>query len=107
MGEDQKPKIALDGVHVGDWVIRPVSATGTDGHLDTPASRERDRQGEEDARAAQHRVPDAVPAPVQAAEDVDASIEAAREASRGDGPEDLPIPILLHDPLTGKVIGST
>jgi hypothetical protein len=37
---------------------------------------------------------------------VDASIQAAREAAASKAPDEQPIPILLHDPLSGDVIGS-
>ena len=108
MGDDaKKGPIQLDGVHVGDLVLRVVPTTGTDGHLDDPASRERDRRAEEDRRAAQR--PGEVPvgpvtdATTQAAADVDASIAAARAAQ---APGEAAMPILLRDPVTGEVIGS-
>jgi hypothetical protein len=109
MGDDTKPRVARDGIHVGDVVIRPVPVRETDDHLDTSAGRERDRSQEEDAHAAQHSAGEPPPAPagivpVGEGGDVDASIQAAREAVQGAG--ELPIPILLHDPLTGKIIGS-
>lgn len=114
MGNDPKAIAKQGGVHAGDWIVRPVPATGTDGHLDTPSSRERDLRAEQDARTAQHS--DALPAhplappsakviPVGEGGDVDASIEAARSAAMGDEPDDPPVPILLHDPITGKPIG--
>ena len=107
-GGRRKPALKVDGIHVGDLVIRPAPAFETDGHLDTPASRERARQKDEDARTAQHAEGDpahATPAPADAGDDVDASIRAAREAPAGEAPD--AVPILLHDPLTGKVIGTS
>jgi hypothetical protein len=119
MGDDGKPAAKLDGIHLGDFVIRPAPATGTDNHLDTPEGRERQRQRQEDARAAQqagvtgngHPIADPLhPAagPVLPAGEggvVDDAIETSR-AVRGDTPDDPTVPILLRDPLTGNVIGS-
>jgi hypothetical protein len=119
MGDEKNPVLKRDGAHAGDFVIRPVPSFGTDGHLDTPASRERTRQREDDTRAAQlggvtapaHPLADplhpaAAVLPLGQGGDVDASIEAARSALEGDSPDDVPIPIILHDPLTGKPIGT-
>jgi hypothetical protein len=97
MGDDHEPTLEIDGIHAGDFVVRPVPAFGTDGHLDTPASRERDRQKDERPAAS------AAVVPLGEGGEVDASIEEARARLQGDG---LPIPIILRDPLTGKPIGS-
>jgi hypothetical protein len=116
MSDENDPSLHLDGLHVGDFVMRPVPATGTDGHLDLPETRERDQRAEDEARAARaagevapsHPLRDpTLPAPTQVIPlgeggDVDASIEDARERA-GDA---TPMPILLRDPLTGKVAGS-
>jgi len=102
--ENDWQSLRLDGLHLGDWVLRAVPATETDGHLDDPESRERRRQQEADQRAAQHGDGGAVvPAVTQAGADVDASLAAARAAQ---APPGAPLPTLLRDPLTGKVIGS-
>ncbi len=121
MSDDDKPALKMDGLHVGDFVIRPVPSFGTDDHLDTPEGREADRQKEDDARAAQHSEATDPPHPIVnplhpaptpvipfgEGGDVDASIEAARAAAGvGQTPGEIPIPILLRDPITGKVVGS-
>ena len=104
MGDDKNgPSIHLDGLHAGDWVVSIAPTARTDDHLDDPERRERGRQKEDDAHAAQHGGEGEVePAQTQAAEDVDASLAAARAAQ---APDEVPVPILLRDPLTGKVIG--
>ena len=33
MGDEQKPTLSTDGIHLGDVVLRPVPSLGTDGHL--------------------------------------------------------------------------
>lgn len=120
MGDDGKPAAKLDGIHLGDFVFRPTPTTGTDDRLDTPEGRERARQREEDARAAQragvtgngHPIanplhPAAGPVlPAGEGGAVDEAIATSRAAA-GDTPDDDPeVPILLRDPLTGNVIGS-
>jgi hypothetical protein len=107
----------MDGIHVGDMVMRPGPTFGTDGHLDTPASRERDRAHEEDAHAAQQagvtgpalQNPLAGPAAAQdrslseatAGEGLDDAIAEARD---GAAPA-AAVPILLRDPVTGEPVG--
>jgi hypothetical protein len=101
------------GLHIGDFVLGLAPARHTDGHLDDPEGRERERQQEADERVAEHSgdpstkvpPPEASPAEAQAAADLDASIAAAR-AAQAPASVGAPVPILLRDPLTGKVIGS-
>jgi hypothetical protein len=115
MGDEAKPTLKRDGLHVGDFVICPTAQTSTDDHLDTPENRERDRQTEEDDRAARHDgcAPPSYPSieptgepviPLGEGGDLDVSIQRAR--ARVHGKDELPIPILLRDPLTGKPVGS-
>jgi hypothetical protein len=91
-----------DGIHVGDVVVRPGPAFGTDGRLDTPESRDRDRRKEEDERAAQHAAgtAGAVPDPL-AGEGLDDAIAEARDRV-APAPE---VPIILRDPVTGELVG--
>ncbi len=117
MADNDGPGIDLNGVRVGDFHVQIVPATGTDDHLDTPQNRDRAEQAQEDEEAAKHSadvvpehpLPDpAHPAPTPVIPlgeggDVDASIEEARARVS----DETPIPILLHDPLTGKVVEST
>jgi hypothetical protein len=111
MGDTRKPSALPDGIpdaiHIGDFVVRPLPVRSTDDHLDTPQSRDRAVQADDTAHDAQHRAadtPEPATATAQAAADVDASIAEARAAVAA--PDDLPFPIVLHDPLTGKPVGS-
>lgn len=115
----------IDGVRAGDFTLRIVPATGTDGHLDLPESRERAERALEDEEAAkqagtvapeppldlEHLAqagsqaspgPPTPVIPLGEGGDVDASIEEARARAANEAP----IPIVLRDPLTGKVVGS-
>jgi serpin B len=111
------PFLGSDGLHAGDFVIRPVPVFATDGHLDTEARRERARQMDEDARAAQfggNAAPDrSLPSlshparsaviPLGEGGATDEAIRQARARLASDAPDELPI--FLHDPVTGKVVG--
>jgi hypothetical protein len=101
MSNDEK--FDKEGIRVGDFHIRPTPVIGTSDRLDTPESRERARNEEDDAEAARRNVGDATGelSLAEAREAVDASIEEAR--ARVDGA--TVVPILLRDPLTGKVVG--
>jgi hypothetical protein len=96
----------VPALHLGDFALSITPATGTDGHLDTPEGRERVARGEEDARALvlAGGIAPRPRAPVVFGEggDVDAAIEDAREATAP-----APLPILLHDPVTGGVVAFT
>jgi hypothetical protein len=105
MSDDEKEQgvhVELDGIHVGDYVMRPVPAGGTDDHLDTPQNRDRARLDDPDASATQY-VGDVTPAASPAA--VDASIEEARARAAGAAGE-VPVPIVVRDPITGEPIGT-
>lgn len=96
-------KLPKEGLRVGDFHIRPAPALSTNDRHDTADSGERARRKEDDAEDARHdggeATGEASRADAEAA--VDASIEEAR--ARASGATEMPI--LLRDPLTGKVIG--
>jgi|HubBroStandDraft_4_1064222.scaffolds.fasta_scaffold1212241_1 hypothetical protein len=107
--EDGVAGAVTEGVRVGDFVLRPAVSLSTDDHLDTNENRERARQEEDDARAAQqagvvapggldllHRA--APPAPAHTA--LDDALDEAR--ARLDGTADMPM--ILHDPVTGEPV---
>ncbi len=121
MGDDEgSPLDLIEGAHVGDFTVRVVPVTGTDGHLDLPESRERTERALEDEEAAKHSgnvAPEhpmadpAHPAPVPVIPlgeggDVDASIEEARARAAEAAPEAAEVPVLLRDPVTGEVVAS-
>jgi hypothetical protein len=103
---DDPRKSSKTGLRVGDFNVRPTLSVRTDNSLDTEANRERARRAEEDKRAAQHSPGasdgseyDETDDAAQAA--VDQSIEEARRRLAGPNED---IPILLHDPVTGRII---
>ena len=97
---------------MGDFVARPIVSLSTDDHLDTNENRERARQDDDDARAAQQAgvvAPEggldllrraAPPAPERAA--LDDALDDARARLAGAGTADMPM--ILHDPVTGEPV---
>lgn len=111
--DDKKIKIGFDGITIGDQKIQPVPAFATTDRRDYWRNDERQRQLEEDKRAAQASglesshgfVNPLAPTftPPDPATELDEAIARARTdlpAAPGGGE----VPIFLRDPITGAVI---
>lgn len=107
MADDPKPKkVSPKGLKVGDYYVRPTLALRTNATLDNEANRERARRAEEDQRAAQFDGGIGEDeGPSEATEKAAlAAVDRAIEKGRAQVAAGEEIPILLRDPVTGRVI---
>lgn len=107
-----------EGLRVGDFVFQPGPALETDDTHDNPQNDERRRARQDDARAAQRSADGGAapawstgPRPVTPRSSLDDALDGAREKARDEaaGAPDgatTEVPILLHNPLTGELIGT-
>lgn len=105
MADDPK-KASPKGLKVGDFYVRPTLSVRTNARLDSEANRERARRAEEDQRAAQFGGGIGEDeGPSEATEQAAlAAVDQAIEKGRAEAAAGEEIPILLRDPVTGRVI---
>jgi hypothetical protein len=96
------------GVTVGDWQIGGTWAGSTDDRYDTPETRQRAEQHDQDAREAQRRgeqmpnpVHDLLHPPTPPDLRQDPVTRAIQQANADAKPQ---LPLVIHDPLTGNPV---